>query len=356
MCQRGSVLWNRPLHHQTDQEVRQRAAGGHMGHPAGHHRATAAADPGTRTHAHYKLKKGNSSSLTKAFVFCVISDNRQRRAEGHCLWALDDGWRAVRAERLPRLHREVLQFGGKMCRQETCSCFWVYICVCPGFYRQCSFFSHFNVMCDRMHRCWPSSLTGRSRSSRPRTAGSRAFTASWRNSLSRIYSIINWIHGHTSSVFNVFLCFISVWLKGTRLAAWYGSKCFTSCPSFSAPTDSFMRLVTSSRSCTHAYICIFCKSRTLAVWAIVILKSSCSIFMKRLKMSFCFLMCEKIGALLKGCLMELHWIWLLIFFLFFLGWADWNGCDPSAQWDSRGQGSGCQKTGHPASGGSRWGL
>lgn len=168
-----------------------------------------------QVHAHMlikKLKKGNSSSLTKAFVFCVISDNRQRRAEGHRLWAPDDGWRAVRAERLPRLHREVLQFGGKMCRQETCSCFSVAICLCPGFYRQCSFFSHFNVMCDRMRRCWPSSHTGHSRSSRPRTAGSRAFTASWRNSLSRIYSVVNWIHGHTSSVFNVFLplCYLCV--------------------------------------------------------------------------------------------------------------------------------------------------
>ena len=51
VCQWGGVLWNRPFHHPADQKVRQGSAGGHVGHPAGHHRATAAADPGTQTNA-----------------------------------------------------------------------------------------------------------------------------------------------------------------------------------------------------------------------------------------------------------------------------------------------------------------
>lgn len=122
-CQRSGVVWDRPLHHQTDQEVRQRAAGSHMGHPAGHHRAPAAAHPGTQTHTLCTRSKMYALLVTTSSVWSTHTDNRQCRVEDYCLRAADHCGGAVRAKRLPRLNGKVLQSGGEMCRQEACECF-----------------------------------------------------------------------------------------------------------------------------------------------------------------------------------------------------------------------------------------
>lgn len=126
-CQRSGVVWDRPLHHQTDKEVRQRAAGGHMGHPAGHHRAPPAAHPGThtRTQTHTLCTQSKMYALlvTNSSAWTAHTDNRQCRVEDYCLRAADHRGGAVRAKRLPRLNGKVLQSGGEMCRQEACECF-----------------------------------------------------------------------------------------------------------------------------------------------------------------------------------------------------------------------------------------
>lgn len=191
-CQWGGVLWNRPLHHQTDQEVWQRATGGDLGHLAGNHRATAAADPGTHIHtaqcahththtvkylffswpnvlSHLSSQTIGSAEL-KAIVYELLTTVEELYEQNGYHGSTEKFFSLVEkcADKRP-----VSVFPCThviMCFHLAATFLILILCVC---------------VCDRTHQCWPSSRTGPNLSSQPRMAGFRAFTDSWRNSSGR---------------------------------------------------------------------------------------------------------------------------------------------------------------------------
>lgn len=187
-CQWGGVLWNRPLYHQTDQKVRQRAAGGHLGHPAWNHRATAAADPSTCRTAVLRISTHSNQIFgLQAGALCYLSSQTIGSAE----------LKAIVYELLTTVEELYEQNGYHGSTEkffslvEKCADKRPVSVSLPSAVPLCFILvllhtvpSHLILImyvCDRTRRCWPSSPTGLSLSSRPRRDGFRAFTVLWRN-------------------------------------------------------------------------------------------------------------------------------------------------------------------------------
>lgn len=183
-CQRSGVLWNRTLHHQTDQEVWQRAASGHVGHFTGNHRETPAANSGLHHHwqvqPQCKIKSSFcdhivlslqtiGSAELKAIVYELLTTVEELYEQNSYHGSMEKFFNLVEkcADKRPV---SVVLFGIRPANPE----YHCYLSIPDVVY-----------LCNRMHRCWPSSHTELSQYSQPRMVGFRVSIASWRSSSGR---------------------------------------------------------------------------------------------------------------------------------------------------------------------------